>query len=83
MSSRTLPVKEVCERYGVSGHTVLGWIRRGELRAIDVSRQRGGKPRWRITQESLEAFELIRTHTPPPPPTRRRKRQHHDVIEFY
>ncbi len=78
----TYGVKDLCERYSVGEHTVLGWIRRGELRAIDVSRQRGGKPRWRITREALEAFELSRTPTPPPPQMRRKK-QSTNVIEFY
>lgn len=79
----TYGVKDLTERYGVGEHTVLGWIHRGELKAIDVSRQRGGRPKWRVTAESLEAFELSRTPTPPAPRTRRRKRQPAEVVEFY
>jgi transposase len=79
----TLSVRDVCEHYGVSEHTVLGWLRSGELRGFSVSRRPGGKkPRWRTTQEALEAFELSRTPTPVPPRTRRKKRPA-DVIEFY
>jgi hypothetical protein len=33
----TYGIKEICERFAVGEHTVLGWIRLGELRAIDVS----------------------------------------------
>jgi excisionase family DNA binding protein len=81
--SSTLSVRDLTERYGVSEHTVLGWIASGELRAINVGRRLATKkPRWRITQEALEAFEALRTPTPPPPRTRRRKRPA-DVIEFY
>lgn len=81
--SSTLSVHDVCERYGVSEHTVLGWIRSGELRAVNVGRRPGGKkPRWRIPQTELEAFELARITTPPPPQRSRRKRPA-DVIEFY
>ena len=83
MTDRTLSVKDICERFAVSEHTVLGWIRSGELRAISISRKPGAKkPRWRITQEALDGFELARTHNPPPPRTRRKK---HDtsVVEFY
>ncbi len=81
--SSTLSVRDVCERYGVGEHSVLGWIASGELRAINVGRRLSTKkPRWRITQEALEAFEALRTPTPPPPRTRRRKRPA-DVIEFY
>jgi transposase len=78
----TLSVRDLCERYGVSEHTVLIWIRLGDLRAIDVSRQRGGRPKWRVTAEALQEFELARTPTPPPPRARRRKRPA-DVIKFY
>lgn len=81
--SSTLSVRDLCERYGVTVHTVLGWIRSGELRAVNVGRRLGAKkPRWRITVEALEAFEQARTATPPPPRARRRKRPA-EVIEFY
>ena len=83
MSTDTLSVRDICDRYGVGEHTVLGWIRSGELRAVNVGRTAGAKkPRWRIPQTALEAFELARTHTPPPPRTKRRKRPA-DVIQFY
>jgi excisionase family DNA binding protein len=81
--SSTLSVHDLTERFGVSEHTVLAWIRSGELRAVNVGRRPGGKkPRWRITQEALEQFELARTPTPPLPRARRQKRPA-DVIEFY
>lgn len=79
----TYSVKDLQERYGVGEHTVLGWIRRGELRAIDVSRQRGGRPKWRITEEALADFEAARTATPPPTRSRRKQRQPTDVINRY
>lgn len=83
MVERALTVRDLTERYGVGEHTVLGWIRSGELRAINCGRRQGTKkPRWRITAEALSAFELIRTPSPPPPRTRRRKQQA-NVIEFY
>ncbi len=79
----THTVADVAERYGVCEHTVLGWIARGELRAINVGRRPGGKkPRWRITQEALAEFELGRTATPPLRRAERRKRSA-EVIEFY
>lgn len=82
---KTYKVNDLMERFGVSQHTVLAWIDSGELRAVDVSRKRGGKPRWRITAEALEAFENGRTKTPAPPPAPRRKKRQADaqVIEFY
>ncbi len=83
MVERALTVADISDRYGVDEHTVLGWIKSGELRAIAVNRKPGArKPRWRITPEALASFELLRTHNPPPPTTRRRKTQP-EVIEFY
>ena len=79
----TFSIKDICDRYGVGDHTVLGWINCGELRAINVGRKPGAKkPRWRITQEALDAFEFARTTTPSQPRPQRRKRPP-DVIEFY
>ena len=76
-------VRQITERYGVTEHTVLGWINRGELKAFNVGRNQGAKkPRWRITQDSLDAFEQLRTHTPPLPLARRKKKQT-NIIEFY
>jgi excisionase family DNA binding protein len=76
-------VQDIQRRYGVTVHTVLGWIRSGELRAVNVGRRLDGKkPRWRVSEEALAAFEQLRTPAPPPPRARRRKRPA-DVIEFY
>jgi len=35
---------------------VLGWIRRGELRAVNGADQNGKRPRWRIPPEALDEF---------------------------
>jgi excisionase family DNA binding protein len=82
--SSTLSVRDLCERYSVSQHTVLSWISSGELRAVNVGRRPGAKkPRWLISPQALEQFEQARTPTPPPPRARRRKRAESGVIEFY
>jgi excisionase family DNA binding protein len=79
----TLSVKDLTERYGVGEQTVLAWINCGELRAINVGRRPATKkPRWRITQEALAAFELARTRSPALPRAARRRRPP-DLIEFY
>jgi len=76
-------VQDLQRRYNVTVHTILAWIRSGELRAVNVGRRLGAKkPRWRITEEALEAFELLRATSPPLPKMRRRKRQP-EIIEFY
>jgi excisionase family DNA binding protein len=76
-------VNDLCQRYAVNEHTVLGWIRSGELRAVNVGRRPGKKkPRWRVPQAALDAFEASRTPTAPPPRKARRKRAG-DVVAFY
>lgn len=76
-------VRELCERWGVSEHTVLTFIRNGELKAVNVARTpTGKKPRWRITEQAIAEFEAKRTPTPPAPRGKRRKRPE-GVIEFY
>jgi hypothetical protein len=84
MAERALNVSEVAERYAVDPHAVLGWIRSGELSAINCGRAPNKKkPRWRVTPEQLAAFELRRLSSPPPAPPRRRKQSTPNVIEFY
>ena len=79
-----LTVEDVADRYGVSGATVLGWIRAGELRAVNVSRSRHSrKPRWRVSTTALEAFEAGRSATAEPPAPKGRRKKPGCVIEFY
>jgi excisionase family DNA binding protein len=80
----TYTIRDICDRFGVSEHTVLAWIRSGELKAINVGVLPGKKkPRWRVTAEALAAFESLRSVSPPPPKSRRKKKPSSDVIEFY
>jgi excisionase family DNA binding protein len=79
----TYSVDQVRQKYGVGPHTVLQWIRSGELHAVNVGRSPGGKPHWRITSEALQAFELLRSAQPSDPQPRCRRRRNPQVIEFY
>lgn len=77
-------VQDISRRYGVTEHTVLAWIRSGELTAIHTGRKSGArKPRWRITEAAVAAFEAARATGPPPPPRTRRRKLPDDVIRFY
>jgi transposase len=70
----TYTVHDLQERYGVGEHTILAWIRSGELRAINVGVSPGKKkPRWRISAESLAQFEAARTLATPSTPARRKR----------
>lgn len=72
----THTIKDVCERYRVSETTVLIWIQRGDLKAVNVAPVHGAKPQWRISARALEDFERSRTTYPKPKrQAPRRKRQ--------
>jgi hypothetical protein len=67
---------------GVKASKVGLWIRSGELKAVDVSERRGGRPRWKIPPESLTAFFAARSSRPSLPQVRRRKRDV-QVTEYF
>ena len=82
---RYLAPADVAAKLCVKVDAVLGWIKSGELRAIDVARSRNRKlPRWRISPADLEAFEEVRAAKPrgQPPPRPRRQRAS-DTIDFF
>lgn len=81
--SKLYKVQDLKLLFEASEHTIGEWIRNGSLQAIDISRTPGGKPRWRITQEALDAFMERRASHPTPPTPKRRKRRDDAVIEFY
>jgi excisionase family DNA binding protein len=79
----THSVREVADHYGVSMRTVLQWIDNGSLHAVNVARHPGARrPHWRITDDSLQAFEATRITKPAPSRSRRRKPSG-EAVEFY
>lgn len=79
--SEWLNVPELARELGLGQTKILGWIRRGELRAYNLaSHTNGERARWLIRRADFEAFLASRAATPPPPPTRRRKRD--DVPQY-
>lgn len=78
-----LTVPEIACRYRVSEDRVRGWIRRGELRAINRRDVRCGRPSWVVPPEALANFERGRQAATPdaPKPTRRRKQT--NIVDFY
>ena len=80
MTTKITPPR-LAEKWGISADKVLAWIRSGELRAIDASTNRGGRPRYLIDVDDLAAFERSRSIVPPAPakPARRRSS---DVPEY-
>lgn len=64
---------ELARRWGIGVDKVLGWIRRGELRAINVATTLGIRPRWLIDPADIAAFEERRAASPPPAKIRRHR----------
>ena len=74
---------DIAKALGVNRTKVLAWIRRGELRAVNVAATSGRRPRWRIAQEALDAFLIARSPTPPLHAVRRRRRADPQIIQFF
>jgi excisionase family DNA binding protein len=82
--SRMLTPPVVARILGVDPSKVLGWIRRGELRAVNVATSSGGRPRWRIAPSDLKAFlQRRQSRAPVVPQPRRRRRKREGVTEFF
>lgn len=75
-SERWMTPPEVGRLLRVAPETVVGWIRSGELRGVNVG-SGAKRPRFRVSAEALADFELRRTVRPPVKPVRRRKRLEH------
>jgi excisionase family DNA binding protein len=73
--ARGLTVAEVARRYRVSPDKVRGWIRRGEMAAVNTSGVRSRKPRFVVPPEALERFERRHSAAAPPKPQQRRRRR--------
>lgn len=59
MLEQTYTPQEVAESLGISRRKVVGWIRRGELKAVNVSN--GPNPCHRIKLSDLASFEELRS----------------------
>ncbi|HEV3022085.1 MAG TPA: helix-turn-helix domain-containing protein [Pirellulales bacterium] len=74
---------ELAAELGVSWSKVIGWIKSGELVAVNLAAQPGRRPQWRIARTDLELFLARRSATPTPRATRRRRKPAGEVIQFY
>ncbi len=79
---RYLTPPAVARRYGVDVHRVLGWIRAGQLRAINVG-DGAQRPRFRVSAADLAIFEASRAAEPQPKARRIRRRRDPLVTEFF
>ena len=73
----------LARRWGISDEKVLAWIESGELRAIDASTRRGGRPRYLIDEADIADFEQRRAVVSAPPAPKRPKSKQDDVTEYF
>jgi hypothetical protein len=81
-----LTTRQAAARLCVNSEKIAYWCRTGALRAINVAKSAGGRPRYRIDVADLEAFEQKRLVRPDDAQPRRRRRSRSpptDVIEFF
>jgi helix-turn-helix protein len=71
--TRGFTVADVAARFRVSPDKVRGWIRRGELAAVNTSTLLCGRPRFVVTPEALAQFEAARSPALPPKRERRKR----------
>jgi hypothetical protein len=74
-------VADLARRWKVGPDKIHGFLRRGELIGVNLATNLCGRPQWRITPESVRAFEERRTSAPPAKPARRRKRT--VAVDYY
>lgn len=75
-------VRDVARRHRVGVGRVIGWINRGELRALNRRDDRSGRPAYVILPEALADFEKRRQVATPPPKSPRRKKRTAEVDFF-
>lgn len=74
---------EIAKLLRVSPDKILGWIRSGRLKAVNLGNGYC-RPRYRVSRESLETFLNLRAVQPPPPHIpRRRKHVSDEIIQFF
>jgi len=67
---------QVARVLGVSPETVRGWIRSGELKAVNLADPQSPRPRYRIERDALTSFATGReTIAPTPNPQRQQSRK--------
>lgn len=74
---------ELAKQLGIEPAKVIGWIKSGELRAVNLATKQSRRPRWKISPDSFEEFTRPRESKAVIKPPRRQRRQTSGVIDFY
>jgi hypothetical protein len=73
--------RELARLLRISPDRVRGFIRAGELKALNVASTRSGRPRFVILPHHLAEFEQRRQAVPPSKPPRRRRQP--AVVDYF
>jgi len=73
---------QLAKKIGCNPHTIIGWIRDGQLVAHDLRVHGQTRPRWRIRASDFEIF-LAARRSIAPPKQRRRRRTVDDTPVFF
>jgi hypothetical protein len=76
-------VREVARRYRVGPDRVRGWIKSGEMRALNTGMTLCGRPRYVVTPEALAEWEQSREVQAPVPKAMPRRRRRSSEIDYY
>jgi len=73
---------QLARELGIRPGKVLAWVRAGELTAVDMAQNRGGRPRYRIARRAVDAFLAARAVVPRATTPRRRRRDQ-GITEYF
>jgi hypothetical protein len=80
MNSAGYSVTDLAMRWRTGKGKVRAFIKRGELRAVNVASSAGGKPQWAVPPEALAEFEARRSSVPAP---KARRRRNPEVVDYF
>lgn len=80
-TSRAITPPALSKQLVVHVSKILGWIRSGELRAVNLGN--GSRPRWRILPDDLEQFLARRAAQPTTPVRRAKRKKLENVTEYF
>jgi predicted site-specific integrase-resolvase len=84
LTTSYLSPPQYAKRLGIDPVKILGWIKKGELRAINIASNLTGRPRYRIPIDAILEFEALRSARPAVKVVRRKKKkQDSDFVTYF
>jgi hypothetical protein len=85
LTRRKFTPPQLARQSGLGIDKVLGWIRTGALRAVNLATKAGQRPRWYVDQDDWEQFLQSRSNqvgASPAPARRRPQNANSDYTRF-